>query len=141
MSKRNETRYTDALADMRDGADDEQIRRGGDSRCSAALGQQGGIMTQEYTPTDNGIAHYAARGMDTMGICEYDEAKRRWSRWLAAHDAEVRDKALTLTDEEIDVAAEANEDAEDESWYYNDKRQAIMDVLKAVASFRKELES
>jgi hypothetical protein len=27
MSKRNETRYNEALADMRDGADDEQIRR------------------------------------------------------------------------------------------------------------------
>jgi hypothetical protein len=27
MSKRNETRYNAALADMRDGADDEQIRR------------------------------------------------------------------------------------------------------------------
>lgn len=47
-------------------------------------------MTQEYTPTDNGIVHYAARGMDDIGICAYDEAKRRWGRWLAAHDAELQ---------------------------------------------------
>jgi len=47
-------------------------------------------MTKEYTPTDNGIAHYAARGMDDIGICAYDEAKRRWCRWLAAHDAELQ---------------------------------------------------
>ncbi|MCI1868509.1 hypothetical protein [Bifidobacterium crudilactis] len=50
-------------------------------------------MTQEYTPTDNGIAQYATRGMSDIGVCSYGEAKRRWSRWLAAHDAQIRAEA------------------------------------------------
>ncbi len=56
---------------------------------------------------------------------------------LTAHDAQIRAEALTLTDKEADIAAEAIDDADDESWYYDDKQQVIRDVLKSVASFRK----
>lgn len=68
-----------------------------------------------------------------------DEARRGTTiQSLAAHDTQIRAAALKLSDEEAYVAAEALDDADDESWYYDDKQQVIRDVLKAVASFRKE---
>ena len=70
-----------------------------------------------------------------------DSIKNTWNptiQSLAAHDAQIRAEALTLTEEEAGIAAEALDDADDESWYYDDKQQVIRDVLKSVASFRKE---
>jgi hypothetical protein len=44
---------------------------------------------KQFIPSDLAIAHYAARGMRDMGICGYEEAKRRYAAWLEKHDFEV----------------------------------------------------
>jgi hypothetical protein len=113
-------------------------------------------MTHEYTPTDGEVEtafhEYASqvvkREKEWVPDDEpmsYPPELEDWKcgmaayrRWLAAHNAQIRAEALTLTDKEAYVAAEALDDADDESWYYDDKQQVIRDVLKAVASFRKE---
>ena len=102
-------------------------------------------MTQEYTPTTDEVCEcWTTRGdignpYETDADVEerHHEESVKFNHWLAAHDAQIRAEALTLTDKEAGIAAEALDDADDESWYYDDKQQVIRDVLKSVASFRK----
>ncbi|MEE8693816.1 MAG: hypothetical protein SOI32_04320 [Bifidobacterium mongoliense] len=42
--------------------------------------------------------------MNDMGICDWNEAKRRADRWIAAHDADVRRHAADVTDAEVKAA-------------------------------------
>ena len=59
-----------------------------------------------------------------------------FNRWLAAHDAEVRDKALTLTDDELAIAEGAYESYIME--YEGDGLGAMSIALKAVAENRRK---
>ena len=59
-----------------------------------------------------------------------------FDRWLAAHDAEVRDKALTLTDDELAIAEGAYESSIME--YEDDGIGAMSIALKTVAENRRK---
>ncbi|GAA6124199.1 hypothetical protein BPY_23070 [Bifidobacterium psychraerophilum] len=72
-----------------------------------------------------------------------------FDRWLAAHDAQIRAEALTLTDEEFDVAARAAFDSRDDAYDLEEWEDADSDdreryqcyvrpAFEAVAKFRKE---
>jgi hypothetical protein len=109
-------------------------------------GRQGGIMTQEYTPTDQQVIDdYMPDDEDigwdarTMSIGQWKRLKiAAFDRWLAAHDAEVRDKALALTDDELAIAEGAYESSIME--YEGDGLDAMSIALKAVAEERRSHE-
>ena len=48
----------------------------------------------DYTPTTAEIrGHYSWKSSSIVGALEYSEGLSEFERWLAAHDAEVADKA------------------------------------------------
>ena len=100
-------------------------------------------MTQGYTPTTDEVCEcWTTRG-DIGNPYETDadvderhhEESVKFNRWLAAHDAEVRGKALSLTDDELIIA-----ESEYESYigeYEGDGLGAMSTALKAVAEDRR----
>ncbi|KFI76562.1 hypothetical protein [Bifidobacterium mongoliense] len=99
-------------------------------------------MAQEYEPTDQQVIDdYMPDEEDigfdarTMSIGEWKRLKiAAFDRWLAAHDTEVRDKALTLTDDELAIAEGAYESSIMK--YEGDGVGAMSIALKAVAEDR-----
>ena len=103
-------------------------------------------MTQEtYMPSEGEVRRAYASYMTLNGVHAgsvvvhhfLSEGKLvEFNRWLAAHDAEVRDKALTLTDDELIIA-----ESEYESYireYEGDGLGAMSTALKAVTEDRRK---
>ena len=76
------------------------------------------------------------------GAFEWEQVRRAFKGWnmqtLAAHDAEVRDKALSLTDGELAIAEGAYESSVME--YEGDGLVVMSTALKAVAEDRRNHE-
>ena len=103
-------------------------------------------MTQGYTPTTDEVRD-GFRGNSK----KYDEAgtpvermgenyavlnEMAFNRWLAAHDAEVRNQALSLTDDELAIAEGAYESSV--MSYKGDGLMAMSIAFKAVAEDRRK---
>ena len=102
-------------------------------------------MTQAYTPTTEDAIDLIVAGMGVvtqLGIAPVGyprtetDAVEAAKRWLAAHDDEVRDKALSLTDGELAIAEGAYESSVME--YEGDGLGAMSIALKAVAEDRRK---
>ena len=98
-------------------------------------------MAEEYTPIDNDVKAGYVRAFcgarDTLKWAKNSvKGERAFNRWLAAHDAEVRDKALTLTDDELAIAEGAYESSIME--YEDDGIGAMSIALKTVAENRRK---
>ncbi|MDN5973435.1 hypothetical protein [Bifidobacterium crudilactis] len=72
-------------------------------------------MTQEYTPDTDDAIDLIVAGMGTLtqlGLAPVGyprtatDAEEAAKRWLAAHDAQIRAEALTLTDKESNKLSE-----------------------------------
>lgn len=124
-------------------------------------------MTQGYTPTDNEIEtafhEYTSQTVKRekewvrddqpmsypLELEDWRCGMAAYRRWLAAHDAQIRAEALTLTDEELDVAARAAFDSRDDAYDLEEWEDADSDdreryqcyvrpAFSAVAEHRKE---
>lgn len=100
-------------------------------------------MTQKYTPTDNDVKEEYVRAFCSARNERHwsdnsIKGERAFNCWLAAHDAEVRDKALTLTDDELAIAEGAYESSIME--YEDDGIEAMSIALDAVAKDRRSHE-
>jgi hypothetical protein len=72
-------------------------------------------MTQEYTPADvdirrNYVRGYCDRHEEHFPIETRNEARVMFDRWLAAHDAQIRAEALTLSKSDRMVAYDVFDD-------------------------------
>ena len=101
-------------------------------------------MKEEYTPTTDDAIDLIVAGMRVvtqLGIAPVGyprtetDAVEAAKRWLSAHDAEVRDKALSLTEDELAIAEGAYESCIME--YEGDGLGALSIALKAVAEDRR----
>ena len=105
-------------------------------------------MTQKtYIPSEGDIRRAYASYTTLNGVHAGSVVARRllsegngmeFDRWLAAHDAEVRDKALTLTEDELAIAEGAYESSITE--YEGDGLGAMSVALKTVAEDRRSHE-
>ena len=94
-------------------------------------------MTQEYTPTTEKVKQ-AYSGLHEKNYYDFDATQREenFNRWLAAHDAQIRAKALTLSDDELSILEGAYSDEIERN--EGDGIGSMSIALKAVAEHRKE---
>jgi len=92
-------------------------------------------MTQEYTPTteqieDAWVSRYDGEHTSASSneACVYDA---QFDRWIAAHDAQIREEALELNDVEI-VKAVADELA---AWNFDVAMNSCTTINGATADF------
>ena len=109
-------------------------------------------MTEEYMPSVDEVRKYYDPSIAGRFKTFFSNPKKRnedyaelseginaeFDRWLAAHDAEVRDNALTLTDDELAIAEGAYESSIME--YEDDGIEAMSIALDAVAKDRRNHE-
>ena len=78
----------------------------------------------------------AGEPIDAIGSNYGSKCYAAFHRWLAAHDAEVRNKALSLTDDELAIAEGAYESSV--MSYEGDGLMAMSIAFKAVAEDRRK---
>lgn len=68
-------------------------------------------MTQKYIPTDEEMRHCFepsySPNIDPLGQIDDPERGEIYDRWIAAHDAQTRAEALTLTTDEQKLVIDA----------------------------------